>query len=50
MLIDIHASLLSCVYYLRHFPTHSTVILKLFFLTMLESGAPLSSSGLEEAL
>ena len=35
------ASLLSCASYLEHFPTHSIVILKLFFLTVLESGAPL---------
>ena len=43
------ASLLSCAFYLGRFPTHS-IVLKLFFLTVLESGAPLSSSGLEEAL
>jgi len=36
--------------YLGRFPTHSVIVLKLFFLTVLESGAPLSSSGLEEAL
>src|SRR6218665_1290812 len=44
------ASLLSCASYLGRFPTHSIVVLKLFFLTVLESGVPLSSSGLEEAL
>ena len=43
------AFLLSCASYLRRFPTHSIVVLKLFFLTVLESGAPLSSSGLEDA-
>ena len=42
------ASLLSCASYLRHFPTHSIIVL--LFLTVLELGAPLSSSGLEEAL
>jgi len=44
------ASLLGCASYLGRFPTHSIVVLKLFFLTVLELGAPLSSSGLEEAL
>jgi len=44
------ASLLSCASSLGRFPTHYFVILKLFFLTVLESGAPLSSSELEEAL
>ena len=40
----------SCASYVGRFRTHSIVVLKLFFLTVLESGAPLSSSGLEEAL
>src|SRR6218665_2083537 len=44
------ASLLSCASYLGRFPTHSLIILKLFFLTVLESRAPLSSRGLEAAL
>jgi|SRR6218665_118401 len=44
------ASLLSCSSYLGRLPTHSIVALKLFFLTVLELRAPLSSSGLEEAL
>jgi len=44
------ASLLSCAFYLGRFPTHFIVVLKLFFLTVLESGAPLCSSGLKEAL
>jgi len=44
------ASLLSCASYLGRFPKHSIVVLKLFFLTVLESGAPLSSSELEEVL
>jgi len=44
------ASLLSCASCLGRFPTHSIVVFKLFFLTVLESGAPLSSSGIEEAL
>ena len=44
------ASLLSCASYLGRFPIHSTVVLKLLFLIGPESGAPLSSSGLEEAL
>jgi len=35
---------------LGRFWTHSIIVLKLFFLTLLESVAPLSSSGLEEAL
>src|SRR6218665_3393661 len=37
------ASLLSCASYLGRFPTQSVVVLKLFFLTVLESGAPPSS-------
>src|SRR6218665_496006 len=44
------ASLLSCASYLGRFPRHSIVVLKLFFLTVLESGASLSSRGLEAAL
>ena len=44
------AFLLSCTSYLGPLPTHSIVVLKLFFLTVLELGAPLSSRGLEEAL
>jgi len=44
------ASLLSCASFLGRFPTHSIIILKLLFLTVLELGAPLSSSGLEEVL
>ena len=38
------ASLLSCASFLGHFRTHSIIVLKLLFLTVLESGAPLSSS------
>src|SRR6218665_1651080 len=45
------ASLLSCSSYNPGlFPTHSIVVLKLFYLTVLVSGAPLRISGLEEAL
>ena len=39
-----------CASNLGRFPTHSIVVLKLFFLTVLESGAPLSSTRPEEAL
>jgi len=42
--------MMSCASYLGRFPTHSIVVLKLLFLTVLESEAPLSSNGLEEAL
>jgi len=50
--IKLMVSLLSSASYLGRFPTHSRpiVVLKLFFKTVLESGAPLSNSGLEEAL
>ena len=50
MLFVLMASLFSCASYLGCFPTHSIIFLKLFFLTVLESGMPLSSRGLEEAL
>src|SRR6218665_15312 len=43
-------SLLSCASYLGRFPPRSIVVLKLFVLTVLEWGAVVSSSGLEEAL
>src|SRR6218665_2733736 len=43
------ASLLRYASYLGHFHTHSIINLKLFFLIVLESGAPLSSF-LEEVL
>src|SRR6218665_8894 len=44
------ACLLSCASYLGRFPTHAIVVLKPFFLPVMESGAPLSSRELEEAL
>src|SRR6218665_1393492 len=43
-------SLLNCAFCLGRFPTYSIVVLKLLFLTVLESDGPFSSSGLEEVL